>query len=62
MRVLAQQAKRTQRLLEELEELAGDCAEGSCAVSPSGARSGIAADCPRCALAALLSRFRDGTY
>ncbi|MEV5980985.1 hypothetical protein [Streptomyces sp. NPDC052114] len=55
VRVLAQQAKRIEGLLRDLEELTGECTEAACAAVTE-------ADCPRCALAALLRRFREGRY
>ncbi|MFE0176046.1 hypothetical protein ACFWZ2_27355 [Streptomyces sp. NPDC059002] len=54
VRVLAQQAKRTERLVRELELLIGDCAGDTCGAEPSAD-----ATCVRCAVAAALSRYRD---
>lgn len=61
VRVLALQAKRTRRLLEELEELLGECTPDACAASSRDADGTADADCPRCALAALLQRYRAGS-
>ncbi|MFJ2771051.1 hypothetical protein [Streptomyces sp. NPDC087300] len=62
VRVLAQQAKRTERLVRELEELVEDCAgDGACGDT---ARLGALpeGECLRCAVAALLSRYRDPSF
>ncbi|MEV6833041.1 hypothetical protein AB0N17_00650 [Streptomyces sp. NPDC051133] len=52
VRVLAQQAKRTERLLQELETLVHDAAD-------CHGPDGEGGRCPRCAPAALLRRHRD---
>ncbi|SOE06862.1 hypothetical protein [Streptomyces sp. Ag109_G2-15] len=74
VRVLAQQVKRTERLLEELEALVGG-PTAACRTADEGAGRQAAADCHghhdttgdtdtdclRCAIAALLRRHRDAT-
>ncbi|MYW19451.1 hypothetical protein GT039_28705 [Streptomyces sp. SID2955] len=71
VRILAQQAKRTEQLLGELETLirepaacpghGGTAPEACPGPAPTGrtARPGEAADCLRCAVATLLRRHRD---
>ncbi|TVZ83215.1 hypothetical protein [Streptomyces sp. BK340] len=74
VRVLAQQVKRTERLLDELEALVGvptafcrtpDEGAGRRATADChgghGTTGGMDTDCLRCAIAALLRRHRDAT-
>ncbi|MEU6994605.1 hypothetical protein ABZ953_28600 [Streptomyces sp. NPDC046465] len=56
VRVLAQQAKRTERLLRDLEELVGACPAERCAVGDPAAPQTA---CVRCTVAVLLARHRD---
>ncbi|WP_031170424.1 hypothetical protein [Streptomyces durhamensis] len=66
VRVLAQQARRTERLLHDLETLIAaswdDCPgrpHQAPAACPDRAEGGTDAPCLRCAIAALLRRHRD---
>ncbi|MFI5663654.1 hypothetical protein [Streptomyces sp. NPDC051684] len=68
VRVLAQEAKRTARLVQGLEELIEQCGADSCpaggnAPSPRASQKDHQKDgeCPRCAIAELLRRHRDVT-
>ncbi|MEV3860670.1 hypothetical protein AB0J38_40970 [Streptomyces sp. NPDC050095] len=67
VRVLAHQAKRTERLVRGLEELVEECAAEACRAAgtpqPGQPRSDDRRDddCPRCAVAELLRGYKDMT-
>ncbi|MFJ3231053.1 hypothetical protein [Streptomyces sp. NPDC086787] len=62
VRVLAQQAKRTEQLLQDLESLVAaplDCHEHPRAAEPCDTAAGADSACLRCAIAARLRLHRD---